>query len=88
MEMSLLLPASDSPLRELFDVRDLANLDNAEGRASIATFRQALDGGREFLAGYMGAKSVNSICLRADGELWLIEVTRKTWRRKWNFGKL
>ena len=33
------------------------------------------------------AKTVKTVCLKADGDLWMIEVTRKTWRKVWNFGQ-
>lgn len=86
--MSLRLPLASSPVRESVDLTLLASLHSAEGRAKLPGFREALNGARNFLEKCQDAKSVTYHCLRADGQLWLVEFTRKTWYRRWNFGSL
>ena len=79
--MSLHLPLTSSPLRETFDVASLV-----EWR-SLPNFRDALAGCRNYIASEASARSVNSLTIRADGEIWLIQVGRKGgWKRLWNFG--
>ena len=41
--MSLALPTSNSPLRQLFDVADLAALASPSNRAQLPTFRQTVE---------------------------------------------
>jgi hypothetical protein len=85
--MSLRLPLSSSPVRELFDVADLATLGNFEGLRKLPTLRQALHAGREFLAANKAARSLHSIVLRGNGDVALIYVgPRGGWREVWNFG--
>lgn len=84
--MSLSLPLSSSPVRELFEVSHLAALAE-RGFREAPTFRAALTSGRAFLAAERSAKAVHTVTLRADGELWLIKVTPRAWRRVWNFGR-
>jgi hypothetical protein len=79
--MSLALPLSDSPIREMFDIRDLIDW------RGLPTFRQGLTSAKAFLAAEPAARSVNSIVIRADGEIWLIRIGKRGgWKRVWNFG--
>ena len=79
--MSLRLPLTSSPLRESFDVASLVDW------RSLPNFREALTGCRSTIEGDTRIRSVNSIAIRADGEIWLIQVGRKGgWKRLWNFG--
>ena len=81
-QMSLLLPPSSSPLRETFEIESLVNWQ------SLPTFREALAGCRNFISREKKAKSVNALCLRMDGSVWLIKVGPKGgWKRLWNFSK-
>lgn len=85
----LSLPLASSPLRQLFDVADLAALASPSNRAQLPTFRQTVQSAKSFFAGEHAAKSLNAVTLRANGELWLVEVKRSgTWRKLWNFGQL
>jgi len=87
--MSLALPTSSSPLRQLFDVADLAALASPSNRAQLSTFRGTVQSAKSFFAGEPAAKSLNAVTLRANGELWLVEVKRSgAWRKLWNFGQL
>lgn len=87
--MSLALPTSSSPLRQLFDVADLAALASPSNRAQLPTFRQTVQSAKSFFAVETSAKSLNAVTLRANGELWLVEVKRSgAWRKLWNFGQL
>jgi hypothetical protein len=79
--MSLKLPASNSPIRELFDIADLADWHK------LPTFGQAWRGAKAFLQAEPAARAVHSIVIRATGEIWLIRVGKRGgWNRIWNFG--
>lgn len=82
----LKLPAATSPVRELVDMDFLATLGSTAQLSKLPAFRQALHSAKELLAADKAAKSVNVLTLRADGALWLVTVTRRTWKRVWNFG--
>ena len=85
----LSLPLSSSPLRQLFDVADLAAMAAPQNRERLTSFRQVLQSAKSFFAGETSAKAVNYVTLRANGELWLVEVKRSgAWRKLWNFGQL
>ena len=85
--MSLSLPLSSSPLRSMFDVAHLAEMANPSNRAKLATFRQAVQSARAMISD--GVKSVNCICVTADGCLRLIQIgPRGGVKRLWNFGAL
>lgn len=87
--MSLALPTSSSPLRQLFDVADLAEMASPANRSKLPTFRQTVQSAKSFFAGETSAKAVNAVTFRANGELWLVEVKRSgAWRKLWNFGQL
>lgn len=86
--MSLKLPPTDSATRGLFDVRDLAAFGHPSNRTAPGTgFRDTLISSRDFLLRNPDVKLLHAFAFRANGDLWLVEITRKTWRRKWNFGK-
>jgi len=79
--MSLLLPYPTSEIRAMFDFSDLVNW----GR--LPKFRDALQASIDFLGRVPGERSVNALCLRADGRVWLIRVGRRNgWRKVWDFG--
>ncbi len=85
--MSYRLPASDSSLRSLFDVRDLVAIGTKQ--VSPADFRNALSGARSFLANEPAAREVHSLCVKADGELILLRVGKRGgWKKLWSFGTL
>lgn len=87
--MSLVLPLSGSPVRELFDVAHLVEIADPANRAKLATFRECISNARKMYAGNKAIKAVHSFCLRANGELWLIRVgPRGGWKKVWNFGTL
>ena len=79
--MSLKLPLASSPLRTLFSVYDLVDWK------ATPLFRPALDDAKNTLSSDKAITSVNVLCTRATGEIWLITVGKHGWRRRWNFGK-
>lgn len=82
----LALPVTASPLRELFDVADLVALGTK--KASPASFAIAKLGAQRAFSD-SAVRSVNSICIRASGELWLVQFGPRGGHKKlWNFGKL
>ena len=81
-DMSLSLPTTNSELRSMFSINDLIDMNN------MPTFRQALNSAADFMAAEPAAKSVNSLCMRANGHIWLITIGPKGgWKRRWNFSK-
>ena len=80
--MSLHLPPSGDPLRELRDLAAFA-APGAPRNAFLATLVDS----RAFLARNPEALSLHAFAFRANGDLWLIEVTRGGWRKKWHFGR-
>jgi hypothetical protein len=78
--MSLALPQNPE-LRAMYDVASLVDF------RSLPTFRQTLAGCRNMLANTSAAKSAQGLAIRADGEIWLIQVSRSgSWKKLWNFG--
>lgn len=87
--MSLKLPVSSSPLRELFDVADLAALADIQVRMKLPNLQQAKMSARNTFANDNAAKQVNMLVVRANGELHLTAFgPRGGVKRLWNFGKL
>lgn len=85
--MSLKLPSQDSPIRELFDIRDLAAFGHPTNRTTAVTFRDTLTASRQWLATNPEARAVHQFVYRANGDLWLVKITRRSWGRVWNFGQ-
>jgi hypothetical protein len=85
--MSLKLPTKDSAVRELFDVRDLAAFGNPVNRTKAATFRETLATSRQWLVSNPEVKAVHQFVFRADGDLWLVKITARSWSKVWNFGQ-
>jgi hypothetical protein len=77
--MSLSLPTKPE-LRSMFQVEDLVNY------MSLPTFCQTLHACRETVK-QDGIRTVQGLCMKADGEIWLIQVGKKgAWKKLWNFG--
>jgi len=85
--MSLHLPSSSSSIRNLFDLADLAAIGQPGGWQKLPSLRDAINGGRNFLAKDSGAKALHSLVLRADGSIALHKITRQSQHEVWNFGK-
>lgn len=87
--MSFALPTSSSPLRQWFDVAELAVMLAPENRQSLPTFRQSLKSAKSFFAAEPTAKALHCVTVRADGEVCLVRVgPRGGWRKLWTFGTL
>lgn len=88
--MSLALPASDSPVRALIDMELLASLGDSANVRRLPTYREAVNSSRATLVLDAAVHSVHTLALRADGELWLVRVSRRmqSAQRVWNFGRI
>ena len=87
--MSLKLPASSSPLRELFDVADLAALADVKNRLKLPNLQQAKFTARNIFSSDNAIRQVNMLVIRANGELHLMKFGPKGGTKKlWNFGVL
>ena len=74
----LSLPLSNSPLREMFDVADLA-------AKRFTTLRNAIHIARK--TNWDGIRAINFLVLRADGRVQLIRIGSRGGRKVlWNFG--
>jgi hypothetical protein len=87
MTTSLSLPKASS--RAFGSVQEALPYVNTLSMTGIrpVTFAESVRAARKVLETDHAKKTVKTVCLRADGELWMIEVTRKTWRKIWNFGQ-
>lgn len=87
--MSLLLPLTGTPERELFDVRHLAEIASPANRDKLPGLMSALRAAVRTIRSDSAIKAVNTFVHRSNGELWLIEVNAEgEWKRQWNFGML
>lgn len=78
--MSLYLPLSDSPLREMFEVSALVE------PMKLPNFRDALQSCREAVK-QRNVRSAQALAIRADGNVWLIQVGKRgAWKKLWCFG--
>jgi hypothetical protein len=86
--MSLSLPPPTHPLRDLFDVKDLASFGTPEGLAECPTFKEARLVACNVLIADKAISSVNAILLGADGciGLWSFSSNHPPYLL-WNFGK-
>lgn len=86
--MSLRLPSVNSPLREFFSVeRDLVPFAKL---LQLPSFTNAVRGGRKMMAapGNGSIASIQSLCMRASGEVCLIRIGPKGGvKQLWNFGR-
>jgi hypothetical protein len=81
--MSLLLPSSNSSLRELFDIETLINWKE------LPTFNPTLNSARKHAREQRrnGVKEVFCIAMRANSHIWLFRVgPRGGWKKLWDFG--
>lgn len=86
--MSLKLPPETHSVRTLIDFDYIASLGTMAGRSRLVSFPLARAGARTAMADDPAIKSVNAVCLRHDGELWLVEFKRLTFKKLWSFGNL
>lgn len=84
--MPLKLPATSSPLRELFDLADLANV---EALFKLPTLRQAVAKAGVMFSADRSVRQINMLVIRADGSLHLMQFGPRGGKRTlWDFGKL
>lgn len=87
--MSLVLPAADSPLRELFDLNELAKLGAVSELIKLPSHLSAKRSAARTFASDRAVRKVNVLVLRANGELWLEQFgPLGGWACLWNFGKV
>ena len=71
--MSLLLPPQSSELRNMFSVYDLL----PDAIMKLPRFDQAISSARRFLSTEKLARSVQSLCIRANGHIVLVQVGKR-----------
>jgi hypothetical protein len=86
--VSLRLPLSGSAVRDLIDLNFLGSLAETKNQEKLPNYRLAIVKARNTIAENEAVRSVDTYCLRANGELWLIRVAAQHWTCLWNFGKL
>ena len=83
----LSLPATQSHLRSLFNVVDLVEMH--QDKTKLSGFKQAKFSAEKLMQDDPAIRSVNSICLRANGQLWLVQFNKTgSWKKLWNFGEI
>ena len=86
--MSFRLPPSDSPIRDLFAIEDVAAMADPAERAKLPDFRGLVRSLQDFVLNDERVESACGLCWRADGSLWLVRVgSRGGWSKVWNFGR-
>ena len=83
--MSLKLPPSDSPIRALFDMRQLAEVGDPANRPMLPKFPEALANARAFLEDEPDARSICMFALSSNGKLWLLRISKSGSCPVWNF---
>lgn len=80
------LPTADSPLREVFDVEELAKLRRVE----IPMYRDALADAQRTIQGDKAIRAVHFIATSVvDGNVYLVRVGKRGGIKKlWNFGAI
>lgn len=87
--MSLILPPQTHAARELIDMGLLASLGEVENRMKLPTLREAKASAARTFAGDRAIRQVNTLVLRADGNLELIGFGPRGGRKTlWKFGQL
>jgi hypothetical protein len=86
--MSFHLPLASDPLRETFDVRDVAAMANAEVRARLQGVAQTRKVCRAWLKKNPEAASLHALARTAHGDLVLIRVDSLSQSIAWTFGSL
>jgi hypothetical protein len=85
--MSLRMPPHDSEIRGLFDVRDLAMWSQREARSKAGSFVDTLKQARSWLDRNDDIAFLHQFVYRANGDLWLVRITRIAWSKVWDFGQ-
>lgn len=85
--MSLVLPPANSPLRELFDVSDLASLPDAVKRGKLMSLERSIFGAFESNFGGDDVVSMN-VLAKFEGNIVLAQISRSSAEVLWNFGSL
>ena len=82
----LTLPPRDSEIRTMFDMGHLAEIANPKNRAHMMpTLRDALNSASRMFED-KAVKSINSICMTADGHIRLVRIGRRLGiKRLWDF---
>jgi len=85
--MNFRRPPEGHRVTELFSEEDLIRIAAPENRGKLQAFRDVIHASKSAFEMLPELQSINSFCLRATGELWLITIYRtKTWEKRWNFG--
>ena len=72
---------TNTELRNLFETATLVHWKE------LPTFRNALIACRNTISSDPVSNGANSVCIRSDGEIWLVSVgPNGGWKKLWNFG--
>jgi hypothetical protein len=87
------LPPAGHKVWEDVTLEQLTELANSPKELQrLSGFQETLRRMRDFMArsaeSGQTVKSVNALCIRANGALWLVRVTPRAWSRVWSFGKV
>jgi len=86
--MGFVLPPVGHPVRDHFEMTDLAVILDPRNVHRLQTYRGAIQSAKADMNRTDGMiRSMTIVCLRANDERWLIEVgPRGGVRKLWNFG--
>lgn len=90
--MAFKLPPMGHKVWDDVTVAQVAELANStEEFRRLSGFRETLHRMRDFMAREAESgttiKSVNALCIRADGSMWLVRITPRSWTKVWDFGQ-
>lgn len=87
--MSLILPPKGHPAREMIDIQHIASLGDVQNQFRLPTIRQVKENAARAFAADPAIRRVNSLVLRANGNLDLISFgPRGGAKTMWKFGRL
>lgn len=82
------IPAPGSAAREAMDIGTIVEIFRPENRKHLRTFPEVRVAARDFLNACSAARSVNYVCIRANGDFELVNFGRRGGHKTiWNFSR-
>jgi hypothetical protein len=87
--MALSLPAASSSIRAMICMDTLASLGQRENVLRLPALSVAKRGALDLMGRDSGVRSVQSLVIRADGHLHLVQIGKKGGHKTlWDFGSI
>ena len=79
------LPLNGSAVREMMDINEIAQILAPENRMKMLGLNQAISMSRKFLLQEKTAKSVNAVCMDANGKILFVQIKPNSHKKLWCF---